>query len=53
MEQEALFLQNPVDLGVQAMSCLQSLSQNLHHPLNEKHFYSSFVSSFATEIKGT
>ena len=40
-----------VHLGAQAMSCLQSLSQNLHHPLNEKHFYSSFVSSFATKIK--
>lgn len=37
---------------VQAMSCLQSLSQNLHHPPNEKHFYYSFVSSFATKIKG-
>lgn len=40
-----------VHLGIQAMSCLQSLSQNLHHPLNKKNFYSSFVSSFATKIK--
>lgn len=41
-----------IHLSVQAMSCLQSLSQNLHHPPNEKHFYYSFVSSFATKIKG-
>ena len=41
-----------IHLRVQAMSCLQRLSQNLHHPPNEKHFYCSFVSSFATEIKG-
>lgn len=41
-----------IHLRVQAMSCLQKLSQNLHHPPNEKHFYCSFVSSFATDIKG-
>ena len=41
-----------IHLRVQAMPCLQKLSQNLHHPPNEKHFYCSFVSSFATEIKG-
>ena len=41
-----------IHLRVQAMSCLQRLSQNLHHPPCEKHFYCSFVLSFATEIKG-